>query len=144
MEKKELTNFLMRVPLFQGLEKKHLKQLASRFVERSYVTGQPIVVQAHGGEGLFTIISGRADVVRELPNGQSIKLTSFGSTDFFGEIALLHSGPRTASVIATEPTECLVLTSSDFLAAMKADSDMGIVISQELARRMRHVLESLL
>ena len=144
MEKKELTNFLMRVPLFQGLEKKQMKQLATRFVDRSYAAGQPIVVQAHGGEGLFTIISGHADVIRDLPNGHTIKLGSFGPTEFFGEIALLHSGPRTASVVATEDTECLVLTSSDFLAAMKADADMGIAISQELAKRMRHVLESVL
>lgn len=144
MEKKELVNFLMRVPLFQGLEKRQLKQLATRFVNRSYTEGQPIVVQAHGGEGLFTVISGRAEARRQLPNGNTVVVSEFGPTEFFGEIALLHSGPRTASVVATEDTDCLVLTRSDFLAAMKADSDMGITISQELAKRMRQTMEALI
>jgi CRP-like cAMP-binding protein len=68
---------------------------------------------------------------------------SFGPNDFFGEIALLDDGPRTASVIATEATECLVLSRPEFIAVLKNDADMGAVISQELAKRLRKLINTL-
>lgn len=136
-------DFLSQVPLFEGLEKRQLQKLANRFVGRSYSAGQSIVTQGRGGEGLFTIVSGKAEAVRERGDGTKVVVNNFGPTDFFGEIALLHGGPRTASVIAEEDTDCLVLTRSDFLSVMKSDADMGVVISQELAKRLRTALDSL-
>ena len=65
----EMVTFLAKVPLFQGLSKKQLKQLSNRFVPRSYGAGQAIVTQGKGGEGMFTIIAGNAEAVLPgLPN----------------------------------------------------------------------------
>ena len=134
--------FIKRVPLFQGLTDRQMKQLAKRFVPRSYGSGETIVMQGKGGAGMFTVISGRAEAVLETSDGVRAVVNTFGPTDFFGEIALLDDGPRTASVIASEETECLVLPRSDFLAVMKNDADMGVAIAQELARRMRRLISS--
>jgi CRP-like cAMP-binding protein len=145
MEEKMADNkldFLSHVPLFAGLEKRQLQRLTTRFVGRSYGANETIVTQGRGGEGLFTIVSGKAEAVREKGDGTQVVVNNFGPTDFFGEIALLNDGPRTASVIAKEDTECLVLTRSDFIAVMKADADMGVVISQELAKRLRTTLDA--
>jgi len=58
--------------------------------------------------------------------------------------ALLDDGLRTASVVASEPTECLALTRWDFLSALrKTDVEMSIIILQELAKRFRRALDSL-
>jgi len=133
----DMVNFLVTIPLFHGLNNKQLKQLANRFVPRSYEAGKKIVTQGKGGEGMFVMISGRAEAVVESSDGTKTTVNEFVSRDFFGEVAMLDDGPRTASVIATEPTECLVLTRSDFIALMKNDAEMAIEITVALAKRLR-------
>ena len=136
----DMVNFLVTIPLFHGLNNKQLKQLANRFVPRSYEAGKKIVTQGKGGEGMFVMISGRAEAVVESSDGTKTTVNEFVSRDFFGEVAMLDDGPRTASVIATEETECLVLTRSDFIALMKNDAEMAIEITVALAKRLRRVV----
>ena len=141
---KQTIGFLQVVPLFHGLNNHHLEYLAKRMVGRVYAAGQPIVTQGQGGEGFFVIISGKAEAFRERSDGVKAEVNTFGPTDFFGELALLDDGPRTASVIATEPTQCYVLTRWDFLAVLReGDKEMSIIILQELAKRFRRMLDSL-
>jgi CRP-like cAMP-binding protein len=140
---KQTVGFLQNVPLFQALNNRHLEHLAKRMVERQYSAGQPIVTQGHGGEGFFIIVSGKAEAFRERSDGDKVPVNSFGPTDFFGELALLDDGLRTASVIASEPTQCLALTRWDFLAALREDAEMSVLILQELAKRFRRALDSL-
>jgi CRP/FNR family transcriptional regulator len=92
---------------------------------------------------MFIIVAGRAEAIRERVDGTKVVVNTFGPTDFFGELALLDEGARTASVVATEDTECLALTRWDFVGAMKEDADMSIIIAQELARRFRIALDVL-
>ena len=140
---KQTESFLARVPLFQDLKKRQLERLARRFVERDYGPGEAIVTQDMGGEGIFIVVSGGAEAVRERSDGTKAVVNAFGPTDFFGELALLDDGLRTASVVTTEATRCLVLTRWDFLSLLSEDADMGVVIAQELAKRFRRVLEVL-
>ena len=132
--------FLVKVPLFAGLTDRQMKKLANRFITRDYKDGDYIVTQGKGGAGMFTIVSGEAEAIIESPDGQKTVVNTFGSTDFFGEIALLDSGPRTASVVAKRNTECLILSREDFIAIMKNDADMGVVIAEELANRLRKAI----
>jgi CRP-like cAMP-binding protein len=140
---KQTVRFLDSVPLFSGLNSRQLEHLARRFVERDYAAGQAIVTQGTGGEGFFIVVSGRAEAIRERADGTRAVVNTFGPTDFFGELALLDDGLRTASVVTTEPTRCLVLTRWDFLAALREDPEMAIVVLQELARRFRRALETM-
>ena len=59
----------------------------------------------------------------------------------FGELALLDDGLHTASVIASEPTRCLIFTCCDFLKALRASD--AIVILEELVKRFRRTFDSL-
>ncbi|MEE8390951.1 MAG: cyclic nucleotide-binding domain-containing protein [Anaerolineae bacterium] len=140
---KKTVGFLNRVPLFQGLKKRQLERLAKKFVPRDYAAGKAIVTQGKGGEGFFIIESGRAEAIRERADGEKVVVNTFGPTDFFGEIVLLDDGLRTASVVTTAATQCLVLTRWDFLAVLKEDVDMAITILEELAKRFRMALDVL-
>jgi CRP/FNR family cyclic AMP-dependent transcriptional regulator len=140
---KETVGFLNRVPLFRGLKKRQLERLAKRFVQRKYAAGEAIVTQDQGGEGFFVVVSGRAEAIRERADGTRVVVNTFGPTDFLGELALLDEGPRTASVVTTEATECLVLTRWDFLGVLREDVDMAITVLEELARRFRMALDVL-
>jgi CRP-like cAMP-binding protein len=142
-DQKKTVEFLAKVPLFKGLKKRQLESLAKRFVERNYAADAAIVTQGRGGEGLFIIVAGHTTVIRERAEGEKVQVNAFGPSDFFGELALLDDGPRTASVVTTEPTQCLALTRWDFFGALREDVDMSITILQEMASRFRIALDSL-
>ena len=140
---KQTVGFLHKVPLFQRLNNRQYEHLARRMIERTYDAGHAIVNQDQAGEGFFIIVSGRADAFRERSDGSKVSVNSFGPTDYFGELALLDDGLRTASVVTTEPTTCLVLTRWDFMGALREDVEISILILQELARRFRRALDAL-
>jgi CRP-like cAMP-binding protein len=141
--RQEIVDFLAHVPMFRGLTAGQLQRLAGRFVRRTFAAGTYIVTQGKGGAGLFVIVSGSAEAIRVRTDGTKVVLNTFGSTDFFGELALLDEAPRTASVVCTEDTECLVLSQWEFLSALREDAEMGIVILQELVKRFRRALQAL-
>jgi CRP/FNR family cyclic AMP-dependent transcriptional regulator len=142
-EQKEMVTFLSRVPMFKGFKEAQLRRLGGRFVRRSYAPGTDIVTQGKGGAGLFIIVSGRAEAVLVRTDGSKAVVNTFGPTDYFGELALLDDEPRTASVVALEETECLVLSQWEFLGALRDDAEMAIVILQEMTRRFRRALQVL-
>lgn len=139
----EVVSVLQHVPLFRGLNKRQLETLAKTFTERKYSAGTAIVTQGKGGEGFFLVTSGKAEAVREQLDGTKTVVNNFREFDFFGELALLDDGVRTATVTATEDVVCLVLTSWDFLSITREDGDMAVTIMKELARRFRAALEVL-
>ena len=141
---KDTIGFLQRVPLFQGLNPHQKELLARRFVERDYKTDDKIVTQGKGGEGFFIIVAGHANAFRTRSDGKEVQVNSFGPTDYFGELALLdEEGLRTASVVASEATKCVVLTRWDFLGLLKEDNDMAVSILAEMARRFRMMLDTM-
>jgi CRP-like cAMP-binding protein len=141
---KEIVGFLQRVPLFQGLKNNQKELLARRFVAREYKAGDKIVTQGKGGEGFFIIVLGHADAFRSRSDGNEVLVNSFGATDFFGELALLdEEGLRTASVVTTEATKCLVLTRWDFLGLLKEDNEMAVSILIEMTKRFRRLLDTM-
>ena len=142
-ELQDVVKFLGKVPLFQSLKQGQLERLAKVAVVREYQSDQDIVTQGKGGAGLFIIMSGKAEAIRVRSDGSQAVVNIFVRTDFFGELALLHDGPRTASVVATEPTRCLALTRWDFLSVLREDAEMAILILEEIAFRFRMALDVL-
>lgn len=140
----EKKTFLSKVPLFSGLKDRQVQRLSDRMVERKYASGDLIVKQGQGGEGFYVLTSGKAEATREKGDGEKVVVNTFGPTDYFGELALLdEDGVRTASIVAVEPTVCLVLTRWDFLATLRQDADMAVEILMEIAKRFRLALNQL-
>jgi len=143
MDVKEIATFLAKVPLFKELKARQLESLAQTMVTHDYKAGEDIVTQGESGVGLFVIASGEAEVVHVRPDATKAVVNVLGDTDYFGELALLTEGPRTASVVATQATQCLVLTRWNFLAVLKRDAEMAVSILEEMAWRFRTALEVL-
>ena len=139
----KIVGILENVPLFSTLRKRQLSNLARIFIERQCDPGEVIVPQGRDGYGFFIVTSGKAHAVREKPDGSQAVLNTFGKNDFFGEIALLDNGPRTASVIALEDTHCLILPRENFLGVLRRDGEMAVTIMVELTRRFRARLNEL-
>ena len=138
----EIVEILESVPLFRGLRRQQLHSLARVCIERACASGEVIVPQGRDGYGFFVVVSGAAEAILEDSDGSTEVVNTFGPTDFFGELALLDNGPRTASVVATDTTECLILPRESFLGMLRRDGDMAVEIAIELARRFRTTLEA--
>ena len=100
---------LADVPLFSSCSNRELQKIARAADEITVDEGREIVTQGATGHEAFIIIDGTARVVR---NDQEI--ATMGPGDYFGELALLDGGPRTASVVATSPMTLLVLGQREF------------------------------
>jgi len=115
---------LQSVPLFQGLDKQHVAVLAKFCHERSSVVGDVIVREGESGLGFFTISTGQVEVTQQR-RGRDERLRHMGAGEVFGEIGLLTDHPRTATVRATEPTTCLVLTAVSFNNALERSPEIA-------------------
>ena len=140
LELKKTASFLASVPLFRSLNKAQIQSLARTMTPRHYAAGEELVRQGQGGIGLFVVVSGRAEAVHTRLDGTRVVVNTFGPTDFFGELAMLNDEPRTATVVAVEDTECLVLTRWEFLAKLEQDGKMATVILKELAQRFQRAM----
>jgi CRP-like cAMP-binding protein len=97
------------MPLFRDLSPAELDVLLGRLIAVSAAPGEAIICQGEPGQRFYVVRSGAVDVERD---GQ--RLARLGPGETFGEIALLLDVPRTASVIAAEPTQLLALEAEDF------------------------------
>jgi CRP-like cAMP-binding protein len=121
---------LANVPLFSGCDEAQLKAIAECAHLLSFDPAQTIVAEGEEGLGFYLLLSGSANVIRE-----GALVAELGSGDFFGEIALIDHTPRTASVVATEPTICLGILRSDFRPLLIQQPRIAMRILEAEARR---------
>jgi CRP-like cAMP-binding protein len=100
---------LKAVPLFESLSEGERRQVAHWADEIEVQAGYHLVDQGAFAHEFFVILEGTAEVKKD---GE--RLTELGPGDFFGEIALLGSERRTASVVATSPMRLVVMFGRDF------------------------------
>ena len=128
----EAITHLGAVPLFRGLSKKELQLIANLSKEQRYPKGAAIMEAGVPGHGLFIVVEGKASVHRD---GQEV--ASLKPGDFFGEIAMLDSGPRTATVVAAVDTVCLTLASWEIKPLLMDHAGITYKMLQEVVRRYR-------
>jgi CRP-like cAMP-binding protein len=105
----EAVELLKRVPLFSDLEGKELQQIASSMKPRTFSAGQEIAVEGESGVGFFVIEDGQAKVT---VHGNEVR--TLGPGDYFGEVALITHGARTATVTAATELKTYGMTFWDF------------------------------
>jgi CRP/FNR family transcriptional regulator, cyclic AMP receptor protein len=126
------TEMIARVPLFSGLERRDLERVADSFKERNYAAGDTIAEEGSGGAGFFVIAEGNAKVTVQ---GQ--ERATLGPGDYFGEIALLDEGARTATVKAETPMKTYAMTFWEFRPIVETDARIAWKLVQALAHRLR-------
>ena len=129
---KELVERLQTVPLFSACSARELAAVAQYLKEVDYPAGRPILREGHTAAALHVIVDGEAKVVI---GGRTRRRLGPGA--FFGEIALLDRGPRSATVVAETPVRTLALSAWNFRGALKEHPNMAIKLLEEMARRVR-------
>jgi CRP-like cAMP-binding protein len=134
---KEVVTRLSQVPLFSGCTQRDLQTIARVVKDIDHGSGTVIAREGEPGIGLFVIADGTAEVTI----GGSKKAT-LGPGDFFGEIALLDGGPRTATVTATSDMRLLGLTEWVFRGLMQEHPSIAVRVLQAMAGRLRNATKS--
>jgi CRP-like cAMP-binding protein len=105
---------LDRLDLFKELSAAGRDLLLTRLDDESFAAGATMIRQGEVGERLYVIREGRVEVIRGEPGHASQRVAELGPGDFFGEIALLISCPRTATVRALTPVRAWSLGGREF------------------------------
>ncbi|HEV3478190.1 MAG TPA: cyclic nucleotide-binding domain-containing protein [Gaiellaceae bacterium] len=105
----EAAELLKRVPLFADLEDRDRQQIANSMKQRRFSAGQQIAVEGESGVGFFVIEDGQAKVT---VGGDEVR--TLGPGDYFGEVALITQGARTATVTADSDLTTWGMTFWDF------------------------------
>ncbi|HKN79734.1 MAG TPA: cyclic nucleotide-binding domain-containing protein [Actinomycetota bacterium] len=125
-------DLLAQVPLFEGLSRRHLKQIAEHADEISFREKETILEADKPGGTFFVIVEGEVKVMR----GNRV-IARAGPGEFFGEISLLDGGPRTATVVADSPVVAIRLFKSSFDKVVTQEPKVASKILAVVARRLR-------
>ena len=130
-------SLLRSIPLFSRLSDAELAGLRERLKTREVRKNAVIMKEGGLGQELMIIHSGSVRVYKAGDKGKEVTLAILYAGDFFGEIALLTSSPRTAHVIASEKTTLLELSREDFISHLGRYSGLPLALAQSLAERLR-------
>ena len=121
---------LAKAPLFEGLSKKELAQLARITEDVEVEPGTVLCQQGKRGREFFVVMDGDVEIKR---NGR--RVNSSGG-DFYGEIALIEDVPRTATVTAKTKLRFFVLTARDFRTMLDDHPAVERKVLRQLAKRL--------
>jgi CRP/FNR family cyclic AMP-dependent transcriptional regulator len=123
---------IRRVPLFAELSDAELEQVARLFKQRTFAAGETVAREGSGGAAFYLIESGRAAVS---VGGQ--ERPGLGPGDYFGEIALIDEGARSATITASEELACYGLTYWDFRPLVMESAAICWKLLQFMVGRLR-------
>ena len=120
------------MPLFADFERRELERLARSFKQRTFAEGSTVADEGRTGAGFFVIESGEASV--SVHGSDRAKL---GPGDYFGEIALIDDGARSATVTADSELRCYGLTSWEFRPLVEGNASIAWKLLETMAKRLR-------
>ena len=107
-----------------------------------YKDGEIIIKQGEIGNCLYVIQEGKVDIIKEC-NGQELKITELGETEFFGEMGLFEKDVRSCTVRAQGDTNILTIDKRNFYKSIHKDSSLAYRLLEKMANRLRKATEKI-
>ena len=126
---------LRQVPMFRDVDPARLKLLAFTSERVQFSDGQRFFSQGDPSDAAYVILDGRANVLLNTPGGD-IQVAELGSNALVGEMGILSDTPRSATIMAAEPTTALRIDKRVFLELLAQFPQMSLAIMRELAKRL--------
>jgi len=123
---------LKAVPLFAHCSNHQLEFIVTQVEDMDFPSGRVLCREGQYGGDFFILLSGAAAVTRA-----DKRLATMTPGDFFGEIALVDGGKRTATVTTSELSRCLVLGPRQFQSVLHQDAEIVMNVMKALATRVR-------
>ncbi|TMA74859.1 MAG: cyclic nucleotide-binding domain-containing protein [Deltaproteobacteria bacterium] len=124
--------FLKSIDLFRALPSEELAQIAEIAEEQPLAAGDQVFAQGEPGDALYLIVEGKVKV-----HQGNKELVRLGERDVFGEMAVLDSEPRSASVTAVEDAVLLKIGRDDFRDILGERPEIAMGVMKVLTRRLR-------
>jgi CRP/FNR family transcriptional regulator, cyclic AMP receptor protein len=137
----ETIELLGRVPLFAELSEDELGRVVSVAIPRSFPKGVRVFHEGDDSDACYVVRSGDLRVTREHSDGRAIALATLGAGDFFGELAMLDGGSRSASVETLSDAELLALPALDMRRVISGNGEIAAKLIIALTRRLRETNE---
>lgn len=134
---KDIPQLLKEVPLFSGLSGSDLDALSAIVSKRQYTKSETLFHQGDPGEEFLVLTSGSVKVELMNTDGKELTLTILTPYQFLGELALLDDVPRSATVVALEPSEFLAINKKDFARVLESYPSMAVPMLRQLTKRVR-------
>lgn len=133
---------IARVPYFWNIPESDLEKLAATAVKKSYPKSAVIINEGDEAGALFVILHGKVQAYLSNEAGRTVTLSVLEAGSSFGELSLFDGEPRSASVMTTEPTVCLLIPRQAFLAWLNDHPDAARNIIRNLTARIRILTEN--
>ena len=115
----QLSRVAKKAPLFRSMSRSALSRLLDKGIQPIFNPNDVIVKQGEHDESVYLVIFGRVRVMQSSgENAVETPIAELGPGEVFGELAILESQPRSATVLAVERTSCLKVPGYEFLAAL--------------------------
>lgn len=134
--------FLESVELFAGLSPAVLDRLAELSANRSLEPNQVLCHRGDEAGQLYGVLQGRLKAVGSSADGREVVFVVLGPGEVTGEIALIDGKARSATLVAIDRCELLVLGRREFLALLREDSEAAIQLCQVLAAYVRRLSDT--
>ncbi len=134
-----IQNHLKKITLFVDLPDDMIAQLAGEVKEQSYAAGEVLFNEGSAGDALYFIQSGEVEIY-QASDGKIFERLKEG--DYFGEMALLETEPRSASARVRVEASLLRLEQAAFMALLKKNPELGLKMTQRISARLRMSMAS--
>ena len=129
---------LREIPIFAELPPEDLKLVAGIAHEEWYPLNTVIFKQGDEGNMMFVIVEGRVRVLRSV-NGVEQELAQRGPGEFFGEMAIIESAPRSATLCAQTDVRVLAIDGELFKGILRERPDVSFAVLRSISRRLREM-----
>lgn len=127
---------LREIPLFSEMDEQEVAGIRSIMDEMKFKAGQVIIREGELGDLFYVITEGRAEIFIRDATGSDLVLHEAGPGDFFGELSMLTSEPRSARVRAVDNLTTLVLERDEFFNFLRTHTHAAIDVMVELGGRL--------
>ena len=129
-------DFIRTVPLFAGIDAKDLDAFLDIFRPVAFAAGACLVRQGQAADSAYILESGSAEVVAALPGGGAALVTALGAGAVLGEMALIESATRSATVTARSAVTGYTVDRDNFRALLAQRNRAAFQIQSRIARTL--------
>ena len=144
---RDIIDVLKQIQIFDGLSNRELRNFARISYQRTYAENETIVIEGQDSAGMYVILDGTVKVTRKAEDDSIITLKTLEDGTFFGDVGLLDSAPRTATVTAIRTSRIIGFFRPELLNLMESDPKLAskviFVLAKVLASRLRFTNQEL-
>jgi len=137
-----MEQIIKSIPLFADLDEKELQTIAAHAASRSYPKNSIIINEGDDTNSMYIIQSGKVKAFLSNEDGKEVILKMMKPGDYFGELSILDSAPRSASIMTLQASKFSIISKEDFDKVMDAHPEMARKLVTELTRMVRRLTDS--